>query len=169
MDGAHAIPRVRVERPTVFDFGLIAHRMREDEREQWSAMANRPYCPELCARDMAASGEFSYALVDRQGAAFTVGGFNRLRPGVYQAWAASTDEAFPYYWREITTIARKIMRDMLDKGVAHRIEVCSLVTRSKALDWYHRGLGMRPDGVIRGYYSNGEGAVSYALVKENLP
>ncbi len=169
MDGSNLIPRVRLERPTVFDYGLIAHRMREDEREQWSAMANRPYCPELCAKDMCASGEFAYALVDRQGSAFCVGGFVRLRPGVYQAWAACSEDAFPTYWREITRHARNLMRQLLTVGDAHRIEICSLVTRPAALDWYHRGLGMRPDGVIRGYYSNGQGAVSYALVKENLP
>jgi hypothetical protein len=143
--------------------------MRQDEREQWCALTLRPYDPEACARDMVAHGELCYALVDRRGEAFCVGGFTQIRPGVYQAWSASVPDAWPAYWREITTQSRRLMRWLLDHGGAHRIEVCALVTRTQAQDWYHRGLGMRPDGVIRGYYSNGQGAVSYALVKENLP
>lgn len=165
MDGSQTLPATRLVSPTVFDYALVAHRMRQDEREQWSAMANRPYCPNLCAKDMCASGELSYALIDRAGSAICVAGFIPLRPGVYQVWGAFTEEAFPKHWRAITRETRRLMAGLMKQG-AHRIEVCSLVTRTAALDWYHRGLGMRPDGVIRGYYSNGEGAVSYALVKE---
>ena len=156
----------RLALPILEDYAYIARRMREDEQEQFCAFAGLDtYNPDVAARAYAATPGPQFVLVDGQGYPAVVAGFEPVRPGVYAAWQSSTADAWAGHWRTITKVTRRTIDRMLATD-AHRIELAALATRTAAHEWYERGLGLRPEGVLRAYGANGADAVLFAKTRE---
>lgn len=158
------VPALRLGSPIVADFGLIAREMRPDEVAQYLALTGlATYHPEVAARGLIAAGGESYALVGRDGLPVLLGGFVPVRPGVVEAWAAGSVAGWAQHWIGITKACRRLMADVLTQ--AHRIETCALASRSAAHRWYERGLGMHRDGVLPGYFADGQDGIMFSLTR----
>lgn len=156
---------IQLSSTTLDDFAYIARRMREDEQDQWCALVGRAeYDADLCARGLAAINGPSFTLLS-DGTPFCIGGFDPIRPGVYQTWMAGTLAGWVHHWRAITKNSRRLMDHLLANG-AHRIQTIALASRVDAHEWYARGLQQSWEGVHRGWYADGRDAVCYARVKE---
>jgi RimJ/RimL family protein N-acetyltransferase len=167
-DATFHLPAVRVVQAQPDHLWRVAQFMREDERDQYRAWTGAAaYDMRACYQDMLAKGEATWALLDRRGAAFYVGGLSNLRPGVFECWAAGTPEGWAAHWRAITRHTRRVLDATLGNGV-HRIEIVSLAERTAAGAWYAR-LGLVAEGRLRRYFADGRDAIIYAKVKEPLP
>jgi hypothetical protein len=163
------VPSVRIVQAQPDHLWRVAQHMRPDERDQWRAWSDAPaYDAKACYRDMLAEGEATWALVDAFGAAFYVGGFASVRPGVFRCWAAGTPAGWAAHWRAITRRTRRLLRSVLHAPGVHRIEICSLAERTAAGEWYAR-LGLVAEGRQRGYFGDGRDAICYAMTKEPTP
>lgn len=162
-DGTRQLQKVRIIPASLSDIEFVAMDMRDDEMAQWLALTDRDrYDPLLCARTLAAIPGPQYALIEPTGRPFAVGGLAEVRPRVLQCWAAARAWAWDAYWRDITGHARRLVREALASGEAHRVECVALASRTRAHDWYEAGLGMRYEGTLRCYFADGQDAVVYA-------
>jgi len=160
------IPEIRIGVPLVEDFARIARNLRPDEIEQFVAFTGAPgYKPDVLARTLLATPGTSYVLVDRTNLPIAIGGFEPLRPGVWQTWGIGTLDGWAKHWRAITKQSRRQM-DYLFANGAHRIEIIALVSRHDAHRWYEEGLLMQCEGTLKGYCANGADAVMYARTME---
>lgn len=167
MDGMPMIPEIRLGMPIVQDFSYVASRMRPDEIAQYLALTGLiEYVPDVAARSLIASPGNSYVMVARDGLPVLVGGFAPVRLGVFEGWLAGTQDGWANHWRAMTKVCRGLMDDMLQNSGAHRIEIFALSSRTKAHEWYSRGLKMQYEGTLRGYFADGQDAVCYARVRE---
>ncbi len=156
------IPAVRIAYPMLEDFGHIARHMRPDEIDQYLALSGMDsYFPDMAARFLAATPGQVWLMVDETNLPFLVGGLIPIRKGVYEAWLAGTMEGWEKHGFAITRFCRKQVDDLL-KTEAHRVHVVSLAGRNHAHEWYERGIGMKREGVLKGYFSNGADAVMFA-------
>jgi hypothetical protein len=92
------------------------------------------------------------------------GGFVPERRGVYEAWLVGTDVAWSDYWHKITRVCKRQMDALFQHG-AHRIQVMTSPHNSKVVEWYVRGLGMRHEGLLRGFCADGSDMVMYARTR----
>lgn len=159
-------PEIRLGAPILEDFAYIARHMRSDEVQQYLALTGLPeYVPDVAARALAATPGPQFVLVGPDGLPVLVGGFAPVRNGVYEGWLAGTQEGWDKHWRAMTKVARGLMLDIINNGRAHRVETCALVSRVAAHAWYERGLKMRRDGLLPGYFANGEDGVMFSLTR----
>lgn len=159
------LPAIRLGAPIVEDFCHIARHMRADEIDQYLALTGLPeYVPDVAARSLVASPGKTFVMVDRAGLPVLVGGFAPVRRGVFEGWLAGTDQGWATHWRAMTKVCRGLMDDLLANG-AHRIETFALASRTAAHDWYERSLLMQREGVMKGYFSDGQDAIVFARVK----
>lgn len=162
------LPAVRIGTPMLADYGYVAHRMREDERAQWCATTGREvYDAELCARTLALTPGIHFVLVGVDGFPFAVGGLEQIRPRVWQTWAAAVEGSWDTHWRTITRECRRQFRALFASGEAQRIETVALASRTRAREWYERGLGQRCEGTLRRYFADGQDGVIYACTMED--
>lgn len=168
-DGSRTTAGVRMVRAAVEDVAYVSRRMRADEVQQWLALTGLPeYDPDVAARSIIATmGELAFAIVDGDGRAIVVGGFDEIRPQVWQTWMVGSDEGWAQYWRSITKITRGAMGDLLASGRAHRLQTHALASRTAAQEWYRRGLGMTYEGTHRRHFADGSDAVCYARIRED--
>lgn len=150
-------------KPTVLDIAYVTSRMRKDEIEQFLAITgDTDYDPDDCARMVIRSmGEINFALLDSDGMAYCVGGYDEVRPKVWQTWMVGTHEGWETNWRTITKASRRTMDYLLESGRANRIQCYSLPTRTMAQEWYKRGLGMVLEGTVKNMFADGQDAVCY--------
>lgn len=159
------IPAIRIGAPILEDYGWLARNMRPDEVEQFLAFSGLgSYDANVAARAFAMMPGAAYVLVDRDNRPILIGGFEPLRPGVYEGWLAGTMEGWGRHGFAITRICRRNIDAMLDGG-AHRVQITALSSRALAHDWYIRGLGMECEGTLQGYAANGADAVVFAKVR----
>lgn len=97
------------------------------------------------------------------GAQVAIGGFERIRSGVYRSWFIAKQTAFELYGREITAICARSIRTLLEDG-AHRVETVSLLNRDYAHRWYE-AIGLTRESESPGYGINGETAVTYVRLR----
>lgn len=171
-DGAATvIPAIRIVAPEVEDIGYLSRRMRADEIEQWLALTGfKAYDPNRAAASIIATmGEVSFCLIDRAGSPIVAGGYEEVRPGVWQSWMVGTEDSWAKHWRAITKYAKSTMTTLLQSDRAHRVQTHALASRKAAHVWYARGLGMTYEGTHRAYFADGQDAVCYARVKEVQP
>lgn len=168
-DGSRPATGLRLVRPLVEDVAYLSRRMREDEIEQWLALTGfAEYDPDRAARSIIATmGEVNFCLVDADERAIVVGGYDEIRPKVWQTWMVGTKEGWERHWRSITKAARRTMDSLLDSGRAHRVQTYALASRTAAHEWYRRGLGMTYEGTHRRHFASGADAVCYAKVLED--
>lgn len=159
-------PALRLAEPIVEDYAYLCKRMRPDEIEQHRALrGGAPFDADRAARELCEVRGPTYSLIDASGRPVAASGFDYLRPGVYECWAIGTVEGWERHWRAFTLTANRIMRGML-AGDVHRIQTVALASRTKAMEWYERGLDMQREGVLRGYFSDGQDGVLFARVRK---
>ncbi len=159
------IPAIRTGVPILEDFAWLARNMRPDEIEQFKAFSGQPeYHPDVAARAFAMLRGPAYVLVGRDNLPVLVGGFDPVRPGVYDGWMAGTMVGWQQHGFAITRIARRHIDGMLESE-AHRVQITALASRTAAHDWYERGLGMTREATLRGWAANGEDAVVFSKVR----
>jgi hypothetical protein len=150
--------------PILEDFGHLARHMRPDEIEQFMAMSGlAEYVPDVAARALSMQGGPTWAVIDDANRAVLVGGFQPVRPGVFEAWLAGTMECWEKHGRAFTRICRREIDALLADG-AHRVQITALASRAGAHEWYERGLGMQREGVLRAYCADGQDAIMFARV-----
>lgn len=154
--------------PTVGDILYIAGRMREDEIAQYLALTGlTEYDPDVCTRTvLRVMGEVNFCLLDSDGLPYCVGGFDEIRPKVWQTWMMGTPDGWDKHWREITKASRRLMDNLLASGRAHRVQCYALATRTQAQEWYKRGLKMDFEANVRKLFADGQDGVCYVKVKE---
>jgi hypothetical protein len=163
---AHLIPEIRLGVPLVDDFAHLARHLRDDERAQYLALTGlEEYVPDVAARAFTASPGRQFVMIDRQGMPVLAGGFCPVRRGVFEGWLVGSPEGWSSYWRAMTKVCRGLMDDLLDAGGAHRIETFALASRTAAHEWYERSLLMQREGVLRGYFADGQDAIVFARVR----
>ena len=151
--------------PQLADFYMVCHALCEDEREQYRAFAGEDYDPATMAAAYFLRDCPKWVLVGESGP-LVIGGFDMIRPGVWQDWLFSTPEAWsPPYWRSVTKACRRVMDGMLNSQ-AHRLQCLSLASRTRAHEWY-RPLGLRLEGTLREYGVNGEDALMFARLRSS--
>ncbi len=94
-----------------------------------------------------------------------IGGFIPQRKGVVRTWFIAPDAAWAEHGRELTDLCRKLLKGMLEDGLAHRIETVTLADRAKARAWYER-IGLVFESTQRAYGSGGEDAVMYVALRD---
>ncbi|TPG08321.1 hypothetical protein EAH88_11870 [Rhodanobacter glycinis] len=162
-DGAH-IPEIRLGFPIVQDFAYIAANMRPDEIAQYLALTGiSEYAPDVAARSMIASPGHQFVMVNSSNLPVLVGGFCPVRAGVFEGWAAGTPDGWATHWRAITKVCRGLLDDLMANG-AHRVETFALASRTQAHEWYERSLLMQREGVLRGYFADGQDAIVFSRV-----
>lgn len=92
-----------------------------------------------------------------------IGGFERLRRGVYRSWFFAQNGAFELYGRELSVICARSIRNLLRDG-AHRVETVSLSNRAQAHEWYER-IGLTREAEHPGYGVTGQAAVTYVRIR----
>lgn len=159
------LPEIRVGAPIVADYGYITARLRPDEIAQHLALTGlAEYQPDVAARGLIAAGGESYVMVDRMNRPVLIGGFVPVRPGVYEGWLAGTEESWARHWRAMTKVCAGLMENLLRRD-AHRIETCALASRTRAHAWYERALKMHRDGVLPGYFADGQDGILFSLTR----
>lgn len=163
-DGGHMATKLRLATPLIEDVAYLARRMRADEVQQFLALSGlSEYEPDMAARAIASIPGEAFVVLEGD-TPVLLGGFDPLRPGVYEAWLVGTDAAWSVHGHAFTRICRRAIDQILHAG-AHRVQVCSLASRTAAHDWYERFLGMAREGVQKRHGANGEDFIMFAKVR----
>ena len=141
---------------------ILAERMREDEREQYEALAFEPFSVDGASKSFISKGGPAFCLVDPDGNPLCAGGFEPLVPGVWQSWMLGSYEGWEN-WRAITKASRWVMGNLFAGG-ARRLQGSCIPTRSAAIEWFKRGLGMDHEGTYRAFGFHGEDLMQFARV-----
>jgi hypothetical protein len=151
--------------PILTDYAYLAERMRPDEIDQLCAFTGwDQYVPDRAARLWASTPGEQVVLLGADKRALGLGGLTPIAPGVMEAWSVSTLEAWDTHWRTITRVCRRQIEDAL-ATTAHRVQVISLASRTRAHEWYERGLRLKHEGTLRRYTTDGRDAVIFARVR----
>jgi len=141
----------------------ICQRMRDDEINQYLVLTARDiYDPDRAAVEFFGLTGLKLTVVDVQGLPVAAGGYHETFPGVWQSWMTGTNDGWEKNWRSITKATRWLMDHLIDKCMARRLQTNALASRTKAIEWYTRSLGLKPEGFQRGYGRNGEDVAMFA-------
>lgn len=163
-------PRITLAAPIVEDFAYLARRMRPDEIAQHvAAHGDDAYCPNAAVKRFLSTPGPCWTFVGEDGLPVAAGGFAPLRRGVYEAWLLGTMERWDSHWYPMTRLFRRMIRDMLREGLAHRVQVTALASRTAAHEWYERGLGMQWEAHLKGYCADGQDAIMFTITKGDAP
>lgn len=165
-NGRETGPAIIVRAPTVWDFGYLAHSMRADEIEQFMCLTEMDaYDPNKAAVAFMNAPGPTFCYVGRDGLPILAGGFRPIGIGVHQCWMAGTQKGWDENGRAITKMTYRIMSHMLARPDFRRLQIPVLACRTKAQDWYVRGLRMHREGPMTSFGKNGEDFVMYARIK----
>ena len=149
----------------VTDLVRLAYEMRDDEKDQWCAVTGEPdYDADKAGRMFAQIGGISWTYVNAAGEPVASGGFEEVRPKVWQTWMAGTMEAWEQHWRPITRHAKRLGDSLLREGHAHRIQTYALAERTAAHRWYE-ALGQRFEATLEQFFADGRDAVCYVKTR----
>jgi hypothetical protein len=149
--------------PTIADFLVVCHNLCPDEIEQYEAFAGAPYDAGRVAALFSLHEGPRWVLV-ADGQPIVIGGFDEIRPGVWQDWLFSTPDAWSEaHWRK-TTRGCKRMMDVMLRTVAHRLQCVSLASRTRAHEWYGV-LGLELEGPRRQYGAGRQDALEFSRVR----
>lgn len=145
----------------------LCERMRPDEIEQFVALVGlERYDWQLAARNFASKPGMKFTLLDNAGLPAAAGGYEEVAPGVWQSWMVGTPEGWAEQWRSMTKAVRWLMAGMFEMG-ARRLQTNCIASRTKAMEWYERGLGLQLEGTWRKFASNGDDVACYAKIRED--
>lgn len=143
----------------------LCERMRPDEVEQYLALTqHKDFDPDLAARVMMNTPGMKFTLVGDDGLPACAGGYEEILPGIWQSWMVGSVEGWGKNWRSITKGSRWLMDGLFQMG-ARRLQTSALASRTQALEWYERSLGLEREGVMRAFGRNGEDVVLYSKVR----
>lgn len=154
--------------PFLFDFIRVCALMPVDERAQIEAFVGEKY-----DIDRAAIGNYEIPgpkwVVKDEDAPIVIGGFFRLRPGVWQDYMLTTPAAWTKkYAFTVTRICRRAMDAMLESGEAHRIQCIApasrLAKRPEIERWYGV-MGYTREATLWRYCTDGSDAVVFSRVR----
>jgi len=135
----------------------ICHRLREDEIHQYCVLTARDeYDPDRAAVEFFGLSGLKLTILNHEGLPAACGGYHEVFPGVWQSWMCGTADGWANHWRSITKGSRWMMDHLFDKCMARRLQTNALASRTKAIEWYIRGLGLQQEGVQRAYGRQGE-------------
>ena len=144
---------------------LLCQDMRPDEIEQYVALTGaESYNPEVAARGFMNTGGVKFTLVDEHHDPLVAGGFEEIIPGVWQSWMVGNMDGWATHWRTITKGCRWVMDGLFEMG-ARRLQTTALASRTDAIRWYERGLGMQREGTWRNFGAKGEDVACFARVR----
>ncbi len=145
----------------------LCENSREDEIEQYRALTGVDYDPEEAAFAFYGYGPMRIALHGPDMKPIAAGGYHEVFPGVWQSWMVGTAEGWEKCWPSIHRGTRWLMQQVMDHGAARRLQTNALASRKKACEWYER-LGMKREGVMRGFGAGGEDVVLYGMTQEDV-
>lgn len=155
---------IRVAHPLAEDVAYIARQMRPDEVDQYCAFTGGEYdADEAIRRFLTIDGPKFVITADHM--PVVIGGFYRVRPGVWEGWQAGTMAGWGAHWRAITKHTRRLNDALLQDPSCHRLQLCAVAGRDKTFEWYERSLGYTREAVLKGYCADGRDAVMFARVK----
>lgn len=154
--------------PSIQDFLDVAYNMREDEVEQYLSIVGKDkYVPEEFVKTMLQyMSEITFVLYDNDGVACCIGGLVETRQKVWQTWMMGTQEGWDNHWRSITKLSRRVIDDLLNSNMGHRVHCYSLHSRHKTHEWYRRGLGMDFESINHKFFADGQNAACHVKIKE---
>lgn len=151
--------------PTLLDVLGVCLTLPQEERDVYRVMSGQDFDPDAVAADLWNSGGPRWCMADEQGRPVVVGGFNRMRPGVFRSWFLATAEAWSQHGAEVTRITQEVIRGMLAQGEAHRLETVTLASKSRTRRWYDR-VGLQFESTLKGFGAGGEAAVMYVALRD---
>ena len=150
--------------PKMLDYISIAHGMRDDEKEQFAAMSGlSEYDPDVVARCLYMQRGPSWAAANEEGRVVLISGYEDHGPGTAELWLAAPATTWDTNWVDLTRIGRKMISFILDTH--HRVQILSLASRTKAHDWYERGLKMQYESTLKKYCADGQDAVMHVRTR----
>lgn len=159
--------KLQLCRPLVQDFLAIAESMPVDERRQYLATTGETsFDAQNAARAMVQMPGQLHCAATMDGRPVSIGGFQRLRAGVWQGWMVGAAEDWPEYGRELTRLCRTLQQQVLERADCHRLEVLATRERTHAHHWYVDGLGMTLEGPRVKYFADGSDALVFTRFKE---
>lgn len=158
---------LKLVRPLVQDCLAIAAAMPPDEQRQYLATVGaKVYDAQDAARELLRMPGTMHCITTLDGRPVAIGGFQRMRPGVWQCWMVAGADVWPIYGRALTRLSRAQQQLQLQREDCHRIEVLATRERTHAHDWYVHGLGMELEGPRRRYLADGSDVLVFTLTKE---
>lgn len=146
----------------------LADRMRQDEQRQFTVATGSAYSPDAAAQWLvntaARSGVYAVTVLRTDGLPAAAGGFEMVAPGVWQSWMVGSEEGWAEQWRSLTKATLWLM-DRVFEGGAHRLQTCATTERERAIEWFERSLGFKPEGVFRHYGPLGEDIAHFARLR----
>jgi hypothetical protein len=150
-------------RPSLHHLLYLTDRAASDEIAQYEAFSGLDWDSGEVAAGLHRAPGVKYALLGADNLPIAAGGYTPVVTGTWESWMLVPSPAWKFA-KSITREARSFADRMLAES-ANRLETIVLADREAVRMWYERGLGMRAEGVKRGYGANGEDAVMYARVK----
>lgn len=151
--------------PTLMDILMLCSNARPDEIEQYEALIG-PWDMDDAANGFYNRAGIKFSLVNDDNISICAGGWDEIIPGVWQSWMVGTEQYWERYWRSITKYSLRTMQGLFDMG-ARRLQTNALASRTKACEWYMRGLKMHPEGVCKSFGLGGEDMATFVRLKEN--
>lgn len=147
---------------------LVQH-MREDERAQFIALSGLDEFNEDAAVrwfiDAAfQSGLFAITVLQDDNLPAAAGGFQPAGTGVRQAWMLGTADGWSQQWRSLTKATCWLI-DRIFEGDHHRVQTSAITSRERAIEWFERSLGFKPEGVWRHYGIRGEDIAHFSRLR----
>lgn len=148
---------------------FLSERMRADEQAQFLAVTGlAEFSPDVAAAffiDTAQKSQgFAFTVLQSDNLPAAAGGFQPAGAGVWQAWMVGTEDGWAQQWRAMTKATRWLMDRLYEAG-AHRLQTSALTTREKAVEWFERSLGFRPEGVWRHFGVRGEDIAHFSKLR----
>ncbi len=156
---------MKLVQPTLMDLLRLCCDARQDEIDQYEALIG-PWDYEQSALGFYTRSGIKFGLMNDEGDVVCAGGWEHVIPGVWQSWMVGTEDNWLKYWRSITKHSRLVMDALLDDG-ARRLQTGALSSRTKACEWYVRGLKMKYEGTIENFGFNGENMDTFVRFQEN--
>lgn len=145
----------------------LCEHMRKDEIEQYLALTGaKEYDYETAARGFSNMGGMKFTVLGDDNLPAAAGGYEEVSPGVWQSWMVGTQAGWDAQWRSLTKATRWLMAGLFDLG-ARRLQTNCLSSRTRAIDWYERSLGLQREGTWRQFGSDGQDVACFARVKED--
>lgn len=144
----------------------LCDRMRPDEIAQYIALTGaKAYDADTAARGFMNTPGLKFTVLGPDGYPAASGGYEEVFPGVWQSWMVGSCDGWHTSWRSLTKGCRWLMDGLFEMG-ARRLQTSALASRTQAIEWYERGLGLVREGTMRGYGVNGEDVAQFSRVRE---
>jgi len=138
--------------------------MRPDEIEQYLAFVPaQTFDHEAAAVGFMNTPGLKFSLLGPDGFPACAGGYHEVLPGVWQSWMVGSCDGWKDGWRSITKASRWVADGLFEAG-ARRLQTNCLASRTRAIEWYERGLKLVREGTWRAYGLQGQDVALFSRV-----